>query len=104
RKPPRDAWETHGRRGHLLRRLYAQLPFDQREKDAGKNLRTLAIVELLKAVKLHKQSPIVFDDLGAMFEFHKKIPDAIAAYTEALKLAPDAARVRLKRAWAYDLV
>jgi tetratricopeptide (TPR) repeat protein/tRNA A-37 threonylcarbamoyl transferase component Bud32 len=88
--------EAHGRRGRLLRFVIVpKLP----PRARGKVL-ILALAQLEKAVELGARSVPVYEDLGAVLEQLGQTDRAVAAYSEALKLAPDEVKVRVKRGWA----
>src|SRR5262249_50517618 len=81
-------WITHGRRGRVLRVLHSQLTLEQRAQGWGKAMASLALAELLQAVKLGGRAEALFDDVGAMLEHTGQLRDAILAYTKGLELAP----------------
>ncbi len=120
-----DGWEGYGRRGHLLRNMYQELPQDKRDQPAGKALVTLALMELKRAVAttddahLSDQQGValagapgwqifaprktrVYDDLGAMLTHAGQVKEAIAAFSAGLALAPQDVRLLNKRGWLYD--
>ncbi len=66
-------WVIHGRRGHLLRDRYQQLPLDKRLQPSGVALLSLSVAELGKAVTLGGRAYDLFDDLGAMLEHADRV-------------------------------
>ena len=97
------AWVNHGLRGHLLRDRYQQLPLDKRQQPAGLALLSLSVAELGSAVSSGGQTYDLFDDLGAMMEHAGRFDQAILAYSKGLELAPNYAKLLLKRGWALEL-
>jgi tetratricopeptide (TPR) repeat protein len=63
----------------------------------------LSLQHLRKAVELGHQSATLFDDLGVACERCGRVADAVEAYSQGLKLAPDQITLRVKRGWAYLL-
>ena len=62
------------------------------------------IAELGKAVASGGQTYDLFDDLGAMMEHASRFDQAILAYSKGLELAPNNAKLLLKRGWALELL
>jgi serine/threonine protein kinase len=92
--------EAYEQRGRLLRRLIPKLDLPQA---AHRQKLGLALEQLRKADELGVQSAALFDDLGAVLESLGKVQEAIEAYSRGVKLAPDDAKLRTKRGWAYVL-
>jgi tetratricopeptide (TPR) repeat protein len=83
-------------RGSLLRLLIGRLPLPVPPRKWQ-----LALADLTRAEATEPPSARLYDDLGAVQVCLGKIGEAREAYTRGLKLAPDDAPLRLKRAWAY---
>ena len=98
------AWANHGLRGHLLRDRYQQLPLDKRRQPAGLALLSLSVAELGKAVASGGRTYDLFDDLGAMLEHAGRFDQAILAYSKGLELAPNNAKLLIKRGWTLELL
>jgi Flp pilus assembly protein TadD len=64
----------------------------------------LALTELDKAVAMGGRNAGVFDDLGAVLEHAGRLDQAIMAYTRGITAAPDFAKLRIKRGWAWELL
>jgi tetratricopeptide (TPR) repeat protein len=94
--------DAHGKRGRLLRLLYAELPRDQRGNPSAQALAALAVDELRKSAAADAGSAEVFEDLGAMLELTNRLDEALRAYSKGIALAPKALTLRLKRGWAYE--
>jgi serine/threonine protein kinase/Flp pilus assembly protein TadD len=95
-------WEIHGLRGRLLRFLYTEFPQEKRGGPTGRTMLELALAELFKAVQMGGTDAGLFDDLGAMFEHAGRLDQAIVAYTRGIAAAPDFAKLRIKRGWAWE--
>jgi tetratricopeptide (TPR) repeat protein/tRNA A-37 threonylcarbamoyl transferase component Bud32 len=104
RKIDAGGWELHGLRGRLLRFLYTELPQEKASGPTGQAMLSLGLAELNQAVKMGGNKAGLFDDLGAMWEHAGQIDHAIAAYSRGIALAPDFAKLRLERGWAYQLL
>ncbi len=102
RKIDPGGWEVHGLRGRLLRFLYTELPQEKRGGPTGRTMLELALAELFKAVQMGGKQAGLFDDLGALLEHAGRLDQAIVAYTRGLALAPDFAKLRIKRGWAWE--
>src|SRR5262249_21077420 len=102
RKIDPGGWEVHGLRGRLLRFLYTELPLEKRRGPTGRAMLPLALVELNRAVQMGGNDAGLFDDLGAVLEHAGRLDQAIAAYGRGIALAPDLAKLRLKRGWAWE--
>ena len=98
----RDDWQAYGKRGHLLRYLYLELPQDQREKPSGRELVTLAVAELNKAVALGGSDTRLYDDLGTMLFHAGQVNEALDAFGKALALNSKDAVVLVERGWIYN--
>ena len=97
------AYEQRGRR---LLHLGSELPLavpPQLRGSVERRILDLSLQELQKAVELGSRSAALFDDLGVAWERFGRVPDAIQAYSQGLKLAPDQIKLRVKRGWAYVL-
>jgi tetratricopeptide (TPR) repeat protein len=94
--------DVHGKRGRLLRLLYAELPLDQRGNPSVLALAALAVDELSKSAAADAGSAEVLEDLGAMLELTGRLDEALRAYSKGIALAPKALTLRLKRGWAYE--
>jgi Flp pilus assembly protein TadD len=92
-----EAAAAYGRRGALLRRVLVP----KMTGPARRRALQLARAQLEKAVEGDVPNAMVYEDLGAVLEQLGQVAPAVVAYTEALKLVPDDAKVRVKRGWAY---
>jgi serine/threonine protein kinase/Flp pilus assembly protein TadD len=101
RDDPRG-WEIHGLRGRLLRFRYSELPQEKRRGATGRATLELALAELSKAVQMGGAEAALFDDLGAVLEHVGRLDQAILAYTRGIASAPDFAKLRIKRGWAWE--
>ena len=72
--------DVHGKRGRLLRLMYAELPLEQRSKPSAVALAALAVEELSRSAALDSKTPEVFDDLGAMLELSGRLKDALGLH------------------------
>jgi serine/threonine protein kinase/predicted Zn-dependent protease len=104
RKVDPGGWEIHGLRGRLLRFLYSELPQEKRRGPTGQTMLQLALTELARAVQMGGKAVGLFDDLGAVLEHAGRLDQAIAAYTRGIESAPEFAKLRIKRAWAWELL
>ena len=102
RKVDAGGWEVHGLRGRLLRFLYTELPQEKRRGPTGQTMLPLALAELSQAVKMGGNDAGLFDDLGAVLEHAGRLDQAIVAYSRGIALAPDFAKMRIKRGWAWE--
>jgi tetratricopeptide (TPR) repeat protein/tRNA A-37 threonylcarbamoyl transferase component Bud32 len=87
--------EAYEQRGHLLR--FLKMPNDLARKKAQMGAR-----ELARAVALGRRSASVYNDLGAALEESGQVEDAIKAYSQGLRIAPDNVLLLVKRGWALD--
>jgi len=90
--------DAHGRRGRLLRAMYAELPVDQRANPSAQALAALTVEELSQST----QTAEVLEDLGAMLELSGRTNEAIRAYSKGLTIASKPLTLHLKRGWAYE--
>ena len=102
RKVDPGGWEVHGLRGRLLRFLYSELPQDKRRGPTGRTMLELAVAELFKAVQMGGNDAGLYDDLGAVMEHAGRLDQAIVAYSRGIASAPDFAKLRIKRGWAWE--
>ena len=63
----------------------------------------MSVAELGKAVASGGRTYDLFDDLGAMLEHAGQFDQAILAYSKGLELAPNNAKLLLKRGWTLEL-
>jgi Flp pilus assembly protein TadD len=89
---------AHGRRGRLLRAMYAELPVDQRANPSAQALAALTVGELSQSTPTAE----VLEDLGAMLELSGRTDEAIRAYSKGLVVASKPLTLHLKRGWAYE--
>jgi tetratricopeptide (TPR) repeat protein len=101
RKVDPGGWEIHGLRGRLLRFLYSEQPLEKRSGPTGQTTLKLALTELAKAVQMGGKAAGLFDDLGAVLEHARLLDQAILAYSRGIESAPDFAKLRIKRGWAW---
>ena len=87
-----------------MRYLYVELPQEQRDKPVNRALLALAVAEMKKAVALGGRDPRIYDDLGTVLYLSGAINDAIAAFSDGLKLAPKDALLLTARGWLYVAV
>jgi Flp pilus assembly protein TadD len=80
-----------------MRLMVAELPREVREAHL-----LLSLAQLEKALARGARSPAVHDELGAVLELLGRADGAVRAYTEAVRLAPKEARLRVKRGWAHE--
>jgi tetratricopeptide (TPR) repeat protein len=92
--------DAHGRRGRLLRAMYAELPVDQRANPSAQALAALTVEELSRSTPTAE----VLEDLGAMLELSGRTKEAIVAYSKGLAVASKPLTLHLKRGWAYEQV
>jgi tetratricopeptide (TPR) repeat protein/tRNA A-37 threonylcarbamoyl transferase component Bud32 len=97
----RKSWQGHGKRGHLLRFMFLDLPRDKRRLPENRKILALAVSELNKAEQLGGDSPRVFDDLGVMLTLSGKPAEGLAAYGRGLDRSPDDVLLLIKRGWVY---
>jgi tetratricopeptide (TPR) repeat protein len=102
RKVELGGWEVHGLRGRLLRFLYSELPQEKRRGPTGQTMLALALAELSRAVQMGGKDAGLFDDLGAVLEHGGRLEQAILAYSRGIASAPDLAKLRIKRGWAWE--
>jgi Flp pilus assembly protein TadD len=62
----------------------------------------VALAELFKAVQMGGKEAGLFDDLGAVLEHAGRLDQAIVAYSRGIAIAPDFAKLRIKRGWAWE--
>jgi tetratricopeptide (TPR) repeat protein len=102
RKVDPKSWEVPGLRGRLLRFLYSELPQEKRRGPTGQTVLKTALAELSRAVQMGGNEAGLFDDLGAVLEHAGRLDQAILAYSRGVALAPDFAKLRIKRGWAWE--
>jgi tetratricopeptide (TPR) repeat protein len=102
RKIDPGSWEVPGLRGRLLRFLYSELPQEKRRGPTGRTMLALALAELNEALKKGGKDAGLFDDLGAVLEHGGRLDQAILAYSRGIASAPDFAKLRIKRGWAWE--
>ncbi len=102
RKIDPGGWEIHGLRGRLLRFLYSELPQEKRRGPTGLTMLQIGLAELFKAVEMGGKDAGLYDDLGAVLEHAGRLDQAIVAYSRGIASAPDFAKLRIKRGWAWE--
>ena len=62
----------------------------------------LGLAELFKAVEMGGKEAGLYDDLGALLEHAGRLDQAVVAYSRGIASAPDLAKLRIKRGWAWE--
>ena len=62
----------------------------------------VALAELFQAVQKGGTDAGLYDDLGAVLEHAGRLDQAIVAYSRGIASAPDLAKLRIKRGWAWE--
>jgi Flp pilus assembly protein TadD len=62
----------------------------------------VAQAELYQAIQMGGKDAGLFDDLGAVLEHGGRLDQAILAYSRGIASAPDFAKLRIKRGWAWE--
>jgi serine/threonine protein kinase/tetratricopeptide (TPR) repeat protein len=87
-----DAPEACAQRGRLMWLMARELPRQRQKAHLG-----LALDQINRAIKGGLKSYSVYDDLGAVLSGLRKTPEAVEAFTQAIRRAPKIAQAPLWR-------